>query len=162
MTSWVSNYLLSYRPLHNLASCHRPVIGPQVLWYAGASNPAARRQRLQEISDARLEMANTVFTELRYLMPPEAVVEPVFQFIKDSSETDIFSNFHGQESILAARAGFVLGHLDPERVGEQPPVGLVLLTECIHELVPLFKSRFPASLRLHIYAAYSMVRMGLI
>lgn len=162
MTSSVPDYLLSYRPLDNLASCHRPVIGPQLLWYAGASNPAARRQRLQEISEARLEVAQTVFKELRYLLPPAADVDPVFQFIKDSPETEIFSTFYGQESILAARTGFVLGHLDPERIGEDPPVGLVLLTECIHELVPLFKSSFPASLRLHIYAAYSMVRMGLI
>jgi hypothetical protein len=133
-----------------------------LLWYAGAANPVEQRQRLQEISQARLKVAQAVFNGLGSLLPPAGVVDPVFDYIQESPETEIFSNFHGEESVLAARTGVVLGHLDPERIGEDPPVGLVLLTECIHELVPLFRSRFPASLRLHIYAAYTMARKGLI
>lgn len=153
-------HFFSYRALESLSSCHRPVLEPHLLWHANADNPQQQRQYLMELKVVRKEVAQAIIEELPDLLPPESSVQPVFEFIRESREARIASKFHGPESILAAQTGYALGHLDLNRIGEVPPVGLVILNECLRELVPLLRPKFPAGTRLHMYAAYLMVRMG--
>jgi hypothetical protein len=155
------NPFFSYQALEGLSSCHRPVLEPHLLWYANADNPQLRRQYLVELKVVRKEVARELFEELPDLLPPESNVQPVFEFIRESKESPIASGFHGPESVLAAQTGYAVGQLESNRIGEVPPVGLVMLTECLRELVPLLRPQFPAGTRLHMYAAYLMVRMGL-
>ena len=155
-------HFFSYRVLESLSSCHRPVLEPHLLWYANADNPEQLRQYLMELKVVREEVAQAILEELPDLRPPESSVQPVFEFIRESRETRIASKFHGPESILAAQTGYAVGHLDSIRIGEVPPVGLVILNECLRELVPLLEPEYPASTRLHMYAAYLMVRMGVL
>lgn len=155
-------HFFSYRVLEGLSSCHRPVLEPHLLWYANADNPEPRRQYLMELKVVRKELAQELFEELPDLLPPESTVQPVFEFIRESKESPIASQFYGPESVLAARTGYAVGHLDSSHIGEVPPVGLVMFTECIRELVPLLEPEYPASTRLHMYAAYLMVRMGVL
>ena len=155
------NHFFSYQALEGLSSCHRPVLEPHLLWYANADNPQLRRQYLVELKVVRKEVARELFEELPNLLPPESNVQPVFEFIRESKESPIASGFDGPESVLAAQTGYAVGQLESNRIGEVPPVGLVMLTECLRELVPLLRPQFPAGTRLHMYAAYLMVRMGL-
>jgi hypothetical protein len=155
------NHFFSYQALEGLSSCHRPVLEPHLLWYANADNPQLRRQYLVELKVVRKEVARELFEELPNLLPPESNVQPVFEFIRESKESPIASGFDGPESVLAAQTGYAVGQLDSNRIGEVPPVGLVMLTERLRELVPLLRPQFPAGTRLHMYAAYLMVRMGL-
>lgn len=115
-----------------------------------------------ELKVVRKEVAQELFEELPDLLPPESSVQPVFEFIQESRDTPIASKFHRGESILAAQTGHVVGRLESQRIGEVPPVGLVIFTECLRELVPLLEPEYPASTRLHMYAAYLMVRMGVL
>lgn len=154
-------HFFSYKALEGLSSCHRPFLEPNLLWYAHTDNPEQRRQYLVELHAVREEVAQAIFEELPVLLPPESSVQPVFRFIQESNESPIASKFHGPESVLAAQTGYAVGHLDSQRIGEVPPVGLVILNECLRELVPLLRPQFPAGTRLHMYAAYLMVRMGL-
>ena len=156
------NPFFSYQALEGLSSCHRPVLEPHLLWYANADNPQLRRQYLVELKVVRKEVARELFEELPNLLPPESNVQPVFEFIRESKESPIASGFHGPESVLAAQTGYAVGQLESNRIGEAPPVGLVMLTECLRELVPLLRPQFPAGTRLHMYAAYLMVRMGVL
>ena len=156
------NHFFSYQALEGLSSCHRPVLEPHLLWYANADNPQLRRQYLVELKVVRKEVARELFEELPDLLPPESNVQPVFEFIRESKESPIASGFHGPESVLAAQTGYAVGQLDSNRIGEVPPVGLVMLTECLRELVPLLRPQFPAGTRLHMYAAYLMVRTGVL
>jgi len=153
-------HFFSYKALEGLSSCHRPVLEPHLFWYASADNPEQRRQYLVELKTVREEVAQAIFEELPMLLPPESSVQPVFKFIQESKESPIASTFQGPESVLAARTGYAVGNLDSQRIGEVPPVGLVILNECLRELVPLLRPWFPAGTRLHMYAAYLMVRMG--
>jgi len=155
-------HFFRYRALDGLSSCHRPVLEPHLFWYAHADSPEQRRQYLVELKAVREEVAQAIFEELPALLPPENSVQPVFKLIQESKESPIASKFRGPESVLAARTGYAVGHRDSQRIGEAPPVGLVILNECLRELVPLFRPQFPAGTRLHMYAAYLMVRMGLI
>ena len=152
-------YFFSFRTLEGLSSCHRPVLEPHLLWYTTADNSLQRRQELFEMKAVREGVARELFEELPDLLPPESTVQPVFEFIRESKESPIASGFHGPESVLATQTGYVVGQLDSNRIGEVPPVGLVIFTECIRELVPLLEPEYPASTRLHMYAAYLMVRM---
>lgn len=162
MTDPLYEYFFSFRTLEGLSSCHRPILEPHLLWYAAADNAMQRRQELFEMKAVREGVAQSVFEELPDLLPPESSVEPVFKFIQESRDTPIASKFHGSESILATQTGYVVGQLESRRIGEVPPVGLVIFTECIRELVPLLEPEYPASTRLHMYAAYLMVRMGVL
>lgn len=156
------HHFFSYRALESLSSCHRPVLEPHLHWYANADNPEQQRQYLMELKVVRKEVARELFEELPDLLPPESTVQPVFEFIQKSKEWPIASRFHGPDSALAAQTGYVVGQLDSNRIGEVPPVGLVIFTECIRELVPLLEPEYSASTRLHMYAAYLMVRMGVL
>lgn len=138
-------HFFSYRALESLSSCHRPVLEPHLLWYANADNPEPRRQYLMELKVVRKEVARELFEELPDLLPPESSVQPVFEFIRESKEWPIASQFYGPESVLAARTGYVVAQYESRRIGEVPPVGLVIFTECIHELVPLLEPEYPAS-----------------
>ena len=162
MTDLLHEYFFGFRTLEGLSSCHRPVLEPHLLWYANADNPEPRRQYLMELKVVRKEVAQELFEELPDLLPPESTVQPVFEFIRETKESPIASGFHGPESVLATQTGYVVGQLDSNRIGEVPPVGLVIFTECIRELVPLLEPEYPASTRLHMYAAYLMVRMGVL
>ena len=162
MSDPLYEYFFSFRTLEDLSSCHRPVPEPHLLWYATADNFLQRRQELFEMKAVREGVAQSVFEELSDLIPPESSMQPVFEFIQESRDTPIASQFHGGESILATQTGYVVGQLESRRIGEVPPVGLVIFTECIRELVPLLEPEYPASTRLHIYAAYLMVRMGVL
>jgi hypothetical protein len=161
MSDPLYEYFFSFRTLEDLSSCHRPVLEPHLLWYATADNFLERRQELFEMKAVREGLAQSVFEELPDLLPPESNVQPVFEFIRESKESPIASGFHGPESVLAAQTGYAVGQLESNRIGEVPPVGLVMLTECLRELVPLLRPQFPAGTRLHMYAAYLMDRMGL-
>ena len=160
MTDPLYEYFFSFHTLEDLSSCHRPALEPHLLWYATADNFLQRRHELFEMKAVREGVAQSVFEELSDLIPPESSMQPVFEFIQESRDTAIASQFHGGESILATQTGYVVGQLESRRIGEVPPVGLVIFTECIRELVPLLEPEYPASTRLHMYAAYLMVRMG--
>ena len=162
MTDPLYEYFFSFRILEGLSSCHRPILEPHLIWCAADDNFLQRRQELFEMKAVREGVAKSVFEELPDLVPPKSSVEPVFKFIQESRDTPIASKFHGGESILATQTGYVVGQLESRRIGEVPPVGLVIFTECIRELVPLLEPEHPASTRLHMYASYLMVRMGVL
>ena len=156
----VEQYLFGYRVMEPLESC----------FLMPDTDFLIKDAMLFEEQSELLRHANSIQRQLALVVSRSDIrectrtpeVDAVLDYIANyQAKGLIASTFYGDETILAIKAGLVLGSFDHERIGECPTVATGVIIDCVLHLTPLIALSHPASTRLHCYAALKVVRMGL-
>ena len=156
----VEQYLFGYRVMEPLESC----------FLIPDTDFLIKDAMLFEEQSELVRHANSIQRQLAWVVSRSDIrecsrtpeVDAVLDYIANyQAKGLIASTFYGDETILAIKAGLMLGSFDHERVGECPTVATGVIIDCVLHLTPLIALSHPASTRLHCYAALKVARMGL-
>ncbi len=158
----LKQFLFEHRELKRLESYVTDDLPHPLLWPESVRRRPNEERRLYEQAEGEHRLiASVIWSHARTLTPDLGRMAPVFEFLEEQRNiAPISTTFHGRESQVAAHLGFMLGLLDESRIGEDPPVAIGTMIDCIPTLVSHLWNEHLQSNFLHCYTAFHMVREG--